>query len=343
MSKRGQVPLARSAHTGHCGPIETATNVDRLRRRGLLLAGLTIAWNVVEALVAIGSGIAAGSIALVGFGFDSTIEVMSSVVVVWQFRAEGRSGYDEARERLALRLIAVSFFVLAGYITFESIRDLFFVDSKAAESTVGIVLAALSLAVMPVLALAKRRTADELGSPTLRADSRETLLCAWLSATLLVGLVLNAAFGWSWADPLAALAIAAFAVKEGVEAWRGDDETTRVTTGAFLEQLSAGSTTPPCQETKVPGRAVGERCPRSRRRMFVEREHELLDDRSSGHTGSIAPDAGRSADRRRTALPGFVHGTAERGAWRIPLREGRRRHHGGALAERWQRQDSDGL
>lgn len=211
-------------HIGHAWWIETATNVDRLRRRGLLLAGLTIAWNVVEALVAIGSGIAAGSIALVGFGFDSTIEVMSSVVVVWQFRAEGHSGYDEARERRALRLIAASFFVLAGYIAFESIRDLFFVDSRATESTVGIVLASLSLAVMPALALAKRRTADELGSPTLRADSRETLLCAWLSATLLVGLVLNAAFGWSWADPLAALAIAAFAVKEGIEAWRGDDD-----------------------------------------------------------------------------------------------------------------------
>jgi len=188
------------------------------------LAGLTIAWNVIEAVVAIGAGITASSIALVGFGFDSTIEVMSSVVVVWQFRREIRSGYDEDRERRALRLIAVSFFVLAAYITFESIRDLFFIDAEADESTVGIVLAALSLIVMPGLAVAKRRTADRLGSPTLRADSRETMLCAWLSAALLTGLVLNAAFGWSWADPLAALFIAAFAVKEGVEAWRGDDD-----------------------------------------------------------------------------------------------------------------------
>jgi len=188
------------------------------------LAGLTIAWNVIEAVVAIGAGITASSIALVGFGFDSTIEVMSTVVVVWQFRREIRSGYDEDRERRALRLIAVSFFVLAAYITFESIRDLFFIDAEADESTVGIVLAALSLIVMPGLAVAKRRTADRLGSPTLRADSRETMLCAWLSAALLTGLVLNAAFGWSWADPLAALFIAAFAVKEGVEAWRGDDD-----------------------------------------------------------------------------------------------------------------------
>jgi divalent metal cation (Fe/Co/Zn/Cd) transporter len=180
--------------------IATTQDVDLLRRKGLALAGLTIGWNVIEAVVAIGAGIAASSIALVGFGFDSTIEVMSSVVVVWQFRAEARSGYDEAREHLALRLIAVSFFVLAAYVTFQSVRDLFFIDSQADESTVGIVLAALSLVVMPGLALAKRRTADQLGSPTLRADSRETLLCAWLSAALLLGLVFNAAFGWSWAD-----------------------------------------------------------------------------------------------------------------------------------------------
>jgi divalent metal cation (Fe/Co/Zn/Cd) transporter len=194
-----------------------------LRRRGIVLAGLTIAWNVIEAIVAIAAGIAAGSIALIGFGFDSTIEVMSSVVVVWQFRSEARSGYDEDRERLALRLIAVSFFVLAAYIGVESIRDLFFTDNDADESVVGIVLAALSLLVMPALATAKRRTADALGSPTLRADSRETLLCAWLSAALLGGLVLNAALGWSWADPIAALVIAGFAVKEGREAWHGDD------------------------------------------------------------------------------------------------------------------------
>jgi divalent metal cation (Fe/Co/Zn/Cd) transporter len=199
-------------------------NADELRRRGLVLAWLTIAWNVIEAVVAIAAGSAAGSIALVGFGFDSTVEVMSSVVVVWQFRGEARSGFDENRERLALRLIAVSFFVIAAYVTSESLRDLFFSAEVADASSVGIVLAALSLLVMPTLALAKRRTADALGSPTLRADSRETLLCAWLSAALLGGLVLNAAFGWFWADPVAAFAIAGFAIKEGVEAWRGDDD-----------------------------------------------------------------------------------------------------------------------
>lgn len=194
-----------------------------LQRRGLLLAGLTIAWNVVEAVVAISAGIAAGSIALVGFGFDSTIEVGSAFVVVWQFRAEIRGGYDEDRERRALRLIAISFFVLAAYVIAESVRDLFFVDAEAEESAVGLVLASLSLLVMPALAVAKRRTAARLGSPTLRADAAETMLCTWLSAVLLGGLVLNATVGWWWADPIAAIGIAGLAAKEGLEAWRGED------------------------------------------------------------------------------------------------------------------------
>lgn len=195
---------------------------DRLRRRGLCLAALTIAWNVVEAVVAVSAGIAAGSIALVGFGFDSTIEVLSAAVVVWQFRGELRGGDDEERERRALRLIAIGFFVLATYVVAEAARDLFLVDSRAAESRVGIVLAALSLAVMPALAIAKRRTATALGSPTLRADAAETMLCSWLSATLLGGLLLNATVGWSWADPVAAIIIAGLAAKEGLEAWRGE-------------------------------------------------------------------------------------------------------------------------
>jgi divalent metal cation (Fe/Co/Zn/Cd) transporter len=193
---------------------------DRLRRRGLALAGLTVAWNVVEAVVAITAGVAAGSIALIGFGFDSTIEVMSAVVVAWHFQRELHEGYDEDRERRALRLIAVSFFVLATYVATESLRGLFLTDTEAGESTAGIVLAAISLVVMPALAWAKRRTADGLDSRTLRADSTETMLCAWLSGVLLAGLVLNATLGWWWADPLAAIAIAAFAVTEGLEAWR---------------------------------------------------------------------------------------------------------------------------
>lgn len=197
---------------------------ERLRRRALALAGLTIAWNVVEGVVAIGAGLAAGSIALVGFGFDSTVEVLSAWVVVWQFRAELRGGYDEERERRALRLIGVTFFVLAAYVSFEAFRDLFLVDAEADESAVGIALAALSLLVMPALAWAKKRTADRLASPTLRADATETLLCSWLSLALLVGLVLNATVGWWWADPLAALVIAGLAAREGLEALRGDDD-----------------------------------------------------------------------------------------------------------------------
>ncbi len=158
----------------------TATRRDHLVKRGLWLAALTITWNVIEAVVAIGAGLAAGSLALVAFGFDSIIEVLSAFVVVWQFRGELRGGYDEERERKALKAIAVTFFVLATYVVFEAARDLFFADGEADESTVGIVLAALSLAVMPTLAVAKRRTAVALGSPTLRADAQETFLCAWL-------------------------------------------------------------------------------------------------------------------------------------------------------------------
>ena len=200
----------------------TTAHRDDLVTRGLWLAALTITWNVVEAVVAVGAGVAAGSLALVAFGFDSVIEVLSAWVVVWQFRGELRGGYDEERERTALKAIAVTFFVLAAYVVFEAGRDLLLADGEADESMVGVVLAALSLAVMPTLALAKRRTAADLGSPTLRADAQETFLCAWLSAALLAGLVLNAALGWWWADSLAALAIAGLAVREGREAWEGD-------------------------------------------------------------------------------------------------------------------------
>jgi len=200
-----------------------AADVRRLRVVGLTLAWFTIAWNVVEAAVAITAGAAASSSALVGFGIDAVIEVGSASVVVWQFSGELRGGYDEHRERTALRLIAVTFFVLAAYVWFEALRDLAGGDSPE-HSTVGIALAATSLVVMPTLAVAKRRTADRLGSPTLRADSAETLLCSWLSAALLAGLVLNSWLGWWWADPIAGLVIGAFAVSEGLEAWRGDDD-----------------------------------------------------------------------------------------------------------------------
>jgi divalent metal cation (Fe/Co/Zn/Cd) transporter len=189
----------------------------KLARRIRMLVAATIGYNLIEAIVAIAAGTAADSTALIGFGLDSTIEVSSAAAVAWQF-----AGRDpEARERTALRVIAISFFALAGYVTVEAIRALLG-SGEAGHSTVGLVLAAVSLAVMPGLSYAQRRAGRELGSRTAVADSKQTLLCTYLSAVLLVGLALNSLFGWSWADPVAALVIAIVAVKEGREAWHGD-------------------------------------------------------------------------------------------------------------------------
>ncbi|MDA3642976.1 cation transporter [Saccharopolyspora indica] len=188
-----------------------------LARRVRLLVAATITYNVIEAIVAIAAGSVASSTALIGFGLDSVIEVASAAAVAWQF-----SGADPgARERTALKVIAVSFFALAAYVTVESIRALLGAE-PADHSTVGIVLAALSLVIMPGLSYAQRRTGRELGSASAVADSKQTLLCTYLSGVLLVGLLLNSTFGWSWADPVVALIIAAVAVKEGREAWRGE-------------------------------------------------------------------------------------------------------------------------
>lgn len=195
----------------------TDTRQAVLTRRVRLLVAATITYNLVEAVIALAAGAVASSTALIGFGLDSVIEVASAAAVAWQF-----SGSDpEARERTALRVIAVSFFALAAYVTFESVTALFGQD-RAEHSTAGIVLAAVSLLVMPVLSHAQRRAGRELGSASAVADSRQTLLCTYLSAVLLAGLGVNSLFGWWWADPLAALVIAAVAVREGREAWRGD-------------------------------------------------------------------------------------------------------------------------
>lgn len=188
-----------------------------LNRRSLLLAYATAGYNLVEGVIAVAAGAVASSAALLGFGLDSFIEVSSAMVVIWQFR----SRLPEARERLALKLIAASFFVLAGWIGIDAIRHLLGAE-QADVSPVGIGLAAVSLVVMPLLVWAKRRTGRELGSATVVADSMQTLLCTYLSAVLLAGLLLNWAFGWNWADPTAALVIAGVAVKEGVRAWRGE-------------------------------------------------------------------------------------------------------------------------
>jgi divalent metal cation (Fe/Co/Zn/Cd) transporter len=188
-----------------------------LGRRAQLLAGASVVYNLAEAAVAVAAGSVAGSIALVGFGLDSLVEVSSGLVILWQFRHQ----VPQARERQALRLMAWCFFALAGYVGFESVRALAGVG-EARPSPVGIVLAAVSLLVMPLLSWAQRRTGRELASGSVVADSTQTLLCTYLSAVLLAGLVLNATLGWGWADPLAGLVIAAVAVKEGAAAWRGD-------------------------------------------------------------------------------------------------------------------------
>jgi divalent metal cation (Fe/Co/Zn/Cd) transporter len=188
-----------------------------LNRRTRQLAYTTAGYNLAEGAVAVAAGAAASSTALIGFGLDSFVEVSSALVVIWQFR----SRLPETRERSALRLIGVSFFALAGWVAFESLRSLLG-HAEADPSPVGIGLATASLVVMPLLVWAKRRTARQLGSATVMADSMQTLLCTYLSAILLAGLLLNATLGWSWADPLAALIIAAVAIREGIEAWKGD-------------------------------------------------------------------------------------------------------------------------
>ncbi|WP_026212160.1 cation diffusion facilitator family transporter [Longispora albida] len=190
----------------------------RLTRIIRLLVAATITYNVIEAVVAITAGTVADSTALVGFGLDSVIEVSSALAVAWQFS----SADHEKREKAALRVIAVSFFALAAYATFESVRALAG-QERPEHSSIGLILAAVSLAVMPGLSYAQRRAGRELGSRSAVADSKQTLLCTYLSAVLLVGLGVNSLFGWWWADPAAALVIAAVAVKEGREAWRGDN------------------------------------------------------------------------------------------------------------------------
>ena len=206
-----------STTAAHEHPALTGPERVRLGRRAQLLAGASVAYNVTEAVIAVSAGIAAGSVALVGFGLDSVVEVSSGLIILWQFRHR----LPETRERQALRFMAFSFFGLAAYVTFESVRALVS-GGEPEPSPVGIGLAIASLIIMPFLSWAQRRTGRALGSQAVVADSTQTLLCTYLSAVLLVGLVVNATLGWGWADPFAGLVIAAVAVKEGVEAWRGE-------------------------------------------------------------------------------------------------------------------------
>lgn len=188
-----------------------------LRRRIRIVVAITITWNVIEACVALLAGSAASSAALIGFGLDSIVEVLSAAAVAWQFSAPD----PQSREKVTLRVIAVSFFALAAYVTVDALLSLTGLRDPE-HSPVGIAVAALSLVVMPFLSWFERRTGRELGSASAIADSKQTLICTYLSAALLVGLLLNALLGWAWADSVAALVIAVLAVREGLEAWKGD-------------------------------------------------------------------------------------------------------------------------
>ncbi len=202
------VPLASA-------PAERA----RLVRRARLLAWGGNAWHVVEFAIAVGAGIAASSIALVGFGFDSLIEAVAGFVILWRFAAS--RAHSERAERRAQQLIAASYFALAAYVAVESLRTLLGGDHPA-TSWVGIALAALTAPTMPLLARAKQRVGRQLGSSATVSEGSQNMICAYLSIALLVGLGANALFGWWWADPTAALVIAGVAAREGVESWRGE-------------------------------------------------------------------------------------------------------------------------
>jgi divalent metal cation (Fe/Co/Zn/Cd) transporter len=188
-------------------------------QRGLLTEYFTVGWNVIEGIVAIAAGVIAGSIALVGFGLDSYIEVASGLVLIWRLRKHGFSNEEEeeAAEKKAILFVGVTFFVLALYVTYESGKKLL-LQEHPDESLIGIILAIVSLIVMPLLAVYKKQIAAQINSRALRADALETLACSYLSLALLLGLGANALFGWWWADPVAALAMVYFLVKEGWEA-----------------------------------------------------------------------------------------------------------------------------
>ncbi len=199
--------------------MDNRINIEAVRgsnvRRGRMLAYFTIIWNSLEGIIAIGAGVFAGSIALVGFGVDSVIEVSSGAIILWRLAA------DEERERLALKLVGISFLALAAYVMLHAVKSLIYQEPPN-PSYVGIAIAALSLVAMPLIAREKRKVANRLNSAAMIADSRQTDLCAYLSAILLGGLILNAIFGWWWADPIAALIMVPIIAREGAEALRGE-------------------------------------------------------------------------------------------------------------------------
>jgi len=222
-----------------------------LARRAQYLAGASVAYNTIEAVVAVLAGQVANSAALVGFGLDSTVEVASGLIILWQFRHP----LPESREQTASRLIAVAFFALAAFVTFEAVSGLM-AGVRPESSLVGIALACASIAIMPILSVAQRRTGKELGSGAVHADGTQTLLCTYLSLVLLVGLLANTTLGWWWFDAVAALIIAAVALREGTQAWRGDGCCAPTTPGAVTtcstEELNAASVTADVADSAVP-------------------------------------------------------------------------------------------
>ncbi len=217
-------PTAPSSEPDEAFPASVARAV--LLRCGLRLEALTISWNVVEAIVAIAAGWLAGSIALVGFGLDSVIETIAAIALYRRLRAEVQEATDEsveAHERRALWVVGITFLLLGAYILFEASRTLWLREAPE-KTAVGIALAAASLAVMPILGWAKHRTGHALGSRALVADAKETFVCSYLSLTLLLGLGLNASLAWWWADPVAALGMVPFVLREGWEAIEGSRE-----------------------------------------------------------------------------------------------------------------------
>jgi divalent metal cation (Fe/Co/Zn/Cd) transporter len=205
---------------------ELLVNLDKLEREKLVARGrkleyFTIAYNSLEGLIAVIAGLAAGSIALVGFGVDSLIEVTSAATLIWRLHADVDEVRRERVEQIALRVVGVCFLLLAAYVSFDSIKSLIKREAPH-ESTTGIVLAICSLVVMPLLVRAKRKVARKLKSGALMADSRQTELCTYLSAILLAGLLLNALLGWWWADPIAALVMVPIIVNEGIGGLRGE-------------------------------------------------------------------------------------------------------------------------
>ncbi|WP_438353706.1 cation diffusion facilitator family transporter [Microbacterium sp. CJ88] len=208
--------------------LDTRSRRDALRRRIRWIVAVTIGYNLIEAVVSLAAGSVASSTALIAFGLDSTVEVLSAAAVAWQFTRRD----PERWEKGTLRVIAVAFFALAAYVSVTSVFALV-ARVEVEHSPLGIVITALSVVIMPFLSLAERRAGRELGSATAVADSAQTLLCTYLSASVLIGLVLNVLLGWWWADAVAGLVIAGFAVREGLEAWRGDACATSV--GMLIE------------------------------------------------------------------------------------------------------------